>query len=84
MRRKKILFQLLDFLISHRYVELVHWAEDVYAELGENLDSTQRTILELLKNRQIKPLVSFLEKQKYKSIQEIYLRLGIPRKKFAL
>jgi hypothetical protein len=52
-------------------VELVHWADDVYAELGENLDSTQRTILELLKNRQIKPLVAFLEKHKYTDIQNI-------------
>ena len=59
----------MDFLVSRRYVELIHWTSDVLKLYGVRMDENQRILLQHIKHKEISEILAFLKKLSYTKLK---------------
>ncbi len=64
-----MLLDILDFLLSQHYVELIYWAQAVSEKYFEKLNEAQKHMIKLLRSADFDHLYSVIQKQSYINIQ---------------
>ncbi|UYP47055.1 hypothetical protein NEF87_003340 [Candidatus Lokiarchaeum ossiferum] len=64
-----MLLKILDYLVSRRYVELIHWTNEALERYGARMDENQKKLLQHIKHKEIHEILSFLKKLSYTKIE---------------